>query len=263
MEYKYLLCRLIDGNIWSISLNRPDVLNSLNKQMRLELLNAFEYARDNSAVRAVVLTGEGRAFSAGQDLKEILESDSSSIDPGKIVKETYNPLIKIIREIEKPVVCMVNGIAAGAAANIAFACDIVIASKEASFVQSFSKIGLIPDSGGTYFLPRLIGLQRSSALMMTAENLTSEEACRMGLIYKVAEADSIGSETMEIVRKLSQMPTKALGLIKRALNKTFSNDLDSQLLLEAELQDLAGHTGDYNEGIKAFLEKRKPEFKGI
>lgn len=262
MDYEFILCSIIENSIWKISLNRPEVLNSLNRQMRLELISSFEYAKENSQIRAVLLTGEGRAFSAGQDLKEVLSVESSALNPREIVEKTYNPLIKSIRELEKPVLCMVNGIAAGAAANIAFACDIIVASKEASFIQSFSKIGLIPDSGGTYFLPRLIGLQRAAALMMTAEKISADEALQMGLIYKVSSSERLQTETMELLRNLSQMPTKALGLIKRALNKTFQNDLDAQLILEAEFQELAGKTGDYNEGINAFLEKRKPEFKG-
>lgn len=262
MDHKFILCSLIEDNIWKVSLNRPEVLNSLNKQMRFELISSLEYARDNSQIRAIILTGEGRAFSAGQDLKEVLTLDSQAVNPKEIVEKTYNPLIRMIREIEKPVVCMVNGIAAGAAANIAIACDITIASKEASFVQSFSKIGLIPDSGGTYFLPRLIGLQRTAALMMTAEKISADEALQIGLIYKVTSSERLIDETMKLARTLAEMPTKALGMIKKALNNTFSNDLNAQLSLEAELQDLAGRTGDYNEGIRAFLEKRKPEFKG-
>ncbi|MGE5680212.1 MAG: enoyl-CoA hydratase-related protein [Bacillota bacterium] len=262
MDYKYLSCRLVEESIWKISLSRPDVLNSLNRPMLMELIESLKYASTDRQVRVILLTGEGRAFSAGQDLKEVIELEGAKADPGEIVRQTYNPLISLMREIEKPIICFVNGIAAGAAANIAFASDIILASKEASFVQSFSKIGLIPDSGGTYFLPRLIGLHRSAALMMTADKISATEAKELGLVYRVFDAEEVEARVMEFSMALSQMPTRALGLIKAALNKTFSNDLPGQLLLESELQAKAGKTGDYSEGVRAFLEKRKPKYSG-
>lgn len=261
MNYNYLICS-VSGGIFKITMNRPESLNSLNEKMLEELVSAFSYASENAEVRAVVLTGSGRAFSSGQDLKEVLSNDASGVNAGDMVENRYNPLIRSIRNCNKPVVCSVNGIAAGAAANIAFACDIIIASDEARFVQSFASIGLIPDSGGTYFLPRLAGLHRAASLMMTAESLTAEEACRIGMVYRVAAASDLEKETEALAQKLSAMPTKALGMIKQALNRTFDNTLEEQLQLEAELQDKAGKTGDYKEGIKAFLEKRKPEFNG-
>ncbi|MGE5412132.1 MAG: enoyl-CoA hydratase-related protein [Clostridiales bacterium] len=262
MDYKFLICTIINENILRISLNRPEVLNSFNTEMRLELLEALQYASLNDNIRTVFLSSEGRAFSAGQDLKEILSLEKEKADPALIVRNTYNPIIKTIRQIEKPVLCMVNGIAAGAAANIAFSCDIALASTDASFVESFSQIGLIPDSGGTYFLPRLIGLQKSSALMMMAEKISADMAFQMGLIYMAVDPEDLEPFALEMAKKLSLMPTKALAYIKRALNLSFSNTLDEQLELEAKLQHLAGKTGDYKEGIKAFLEKRKPDFKG-
>ncbi|MGE5499685.1 MAG: enoyl-CoA hydratase-related protein [Syntrophothermus sp.] len=261
MNFDYLICG-VSGGIFKITMNRPESLNSLNERMLHELAAAFGYASENAEVRAVVLTGSGRAFSSGQDLKEVLSSDAAGVNAGEMVESRYNPLIRSIRNCSKPVICSVNGIAAGAAANIAFACDIIIAAEEAKFVQSFASIGLIPDSGGTYFLPRLAGLHRAAALMMTAESLPAPEAYRIGLVYRVAAASELEKETEALALKLSSMPTKALGMIKQALNKTFDNSLDEQLQLEAALQDKAGKTGDYKEGIKAFLEKRKPEFNG-
>lgn len=244
-----------------IALNRPDVLNSFNREMALALQESLKKASDNNDVRAIYITGKGRAFSAGQDLAEAVSEDSPEMR--KIVAEHYNPIITLIRSIEKPVVCYVNGVAAGAGANIALACDIVFAHKDASFIQAFSKIGLIPDSGGTYTLPRLIGFQRATALMMLGEKVTAGRACEMGMIYKVLEkANDTTNEALLTAQLLATMPTKGLGLTKRALNASFSNDLESQLAVEEKLQTLAGSTHDFMEGVKSFLEKRKPEFKG-
>ncbi|MCU7497083.1 MAG: 2-(1,2-epoxy-1,2-dihydrophenyl)acetyl-CoA isomerase [Ignavibacteria bacterium] len=261
MEYKFLKFK-IEDSIKLLTLNRPEVLNSFNREMAYELFKALELAKDNDKVRAVLITGEGRAFSAGQDLKEISDGAGKLVDPGIIVKEVYNPLIKMIRCIEKPVVCAVNGTAAGAGANIAIACDFVVASSSASFIQSFINVGLLPDSGGTFFLPRFIGLQRASSIMMLGEKISSYEALDMGLIYKVVEPEVLLKEATAIAKKLASMPTKSLGFIKRALNRSFNNDLDSQLELEAKFQQLAGMTEDYNEGIQAFLEKRAARFSG-
>jgi len=261
MEYKFIKYK-IEESVKLLTLNRPEVLNSFNREMAHELFKALELARDDEKVRAVLITGERRAFSSGQDLKEILDSGGKLLDPGVVVKEVYNPLIKIIRCIEKPVVCAVNGVAAGAGANIALACDFVLACSGASFIQSFINVGLLPDSGGTFFLPRLAGLQRAAALMMLGEKVTSYEALDMGLIYKVVEPEVLIKEATAIAKRLAEMPTKSLGFIKRALNKSFSSDLDSQLELEARLQQMAGMTDDYTEGVRAFLEKRKARFLG-
>ncbi|MGE5350639.1 MAG: enoyl-CoA hydratase-related protein [Acidobacteriota bacterium] len=261
MEYKFIKYK-IEDSIKLLTLNRPEALNSINREMAQELLKALELAKDNEKVRAVMITGEGRAFSSGQDLKEISDAAGKLIDPGLVVKEVYNPLVKMIRCIEKPVVCAVNGVAAGAGANIALACDFVIASSSASFIQSFVNVGLLPDSGGTFFLPRLAGLQRAGALMMLGEKITCYEALDMGLIYKVVEPEMLIREATALSKKLAEMPTKSLGFIKRALNRSFSSDLDTQLELEAKFQQLAGMTEDYPEGVRAFLEKRKARFSG-
>jgi 2-(1,2-epoxy-1,2-dihydrophenyl)acetyl-CoA isomerase len=249
----------VDNAIAKIKLNRPEVLNSFNMPMAKELQAALDECRDNKAVRCVLITGEGRAFSAGQDL-------SAAIAPGteikQIVREQYNPIILKLRELEKPIVCAVNGVAAGAGASIAFACDITVAALSANFIQSFSKIGLIPDSAGTFFLPRLAGLQRATALAMLGDKITAQQAMEYGLIYKVFPVESLMTETEKIATQLALMPTKGLGYTKRLLNASLHNNLHEQLQLEEEIQDAAAKTYDYNEGVKAFLEKRKPIFKG-
>ena len=252
----------LDKNVLTLTLNRPKKLNSITEPMSAELQEAFKEAEEDNHVRCVLLTGKGKAFCAGQDLPEVVEGKEVDYPLGETVRKSYNPVIKAIRFLEKPVVCAVNGTAAGAGANLAFACDIVLASDEASFVQSFSQIGLIPDSGGTFFLPRLVGLQRANILYMLNEKISAEQAVEIGLIYKAVDADSLTEEAVNISRKLASMPTRGFGLYKRAVNRSFTHDLESHLELEAELQTKAGHTEDYKEGIQAFLEKRKPEFKG-
>ncbi|GJM35781.1 MAG: 2-(1,2-epoxy-1,2-dihydrophenyl)acetyl-CoA isomerase [Saprospiraceae bacterium] len=243
-----------------ITLNRPDVYNSFNREMALLLQHYLEECKQDPDIRALYLTGQGKAFCAGQDLQEAISADGPSLS--KIIAEHFNPIIKIIREIEKPVVCAVNGVAAGAGANIALACDITVASEAASFIQAFSKIGLIPDSGGTYFLPRLIGRQRATAQMMLGEKVSAADAAAMGMIYKTFPAESFAEQSWKLALQLAQMPTTGLGLTKRALNCSQSNDLFTQLAIEDQLQTAAGLTEDYKEGVNAFLEKRKPIFKG-
>ncbi|OGU35553.1 MAG: 2-(1,2-epoxy-1,2-dihydrophenyl)acetyl-CoA isomerase [Ignavibacteria bacterium GWB2_35_6b] len=261
-EYKFISFYK-DENIAIIKLNRPDVLNSFNKPMGSELKQALLYCSDDSNIRAVLLTGEGKGFCAGQDLEEAVpKGDQPLTDLGELIRENYNPIIKLIRSIEKPIVCAVNGVAAGAGANIALACDIVVASDKASFIQAFSKIGVVPDSGGTYYLPRLVGFSRATSLMMLAEKVTAEEAQNIGMIYKVFSHEKFLEESLSIAKHLSTQPTKALGYIKRLLNKSFENNLDEQLKLEEELQTLAGKTSDYKEGVKSFQEKREPNFRG-
>lgn len=249
------------GNVGRIRLNRPDVLNSFNKVMAMELQDALLACEKDAMVRAVYLTGEGRAFCAGQDLAEAIAPDGPGLT--NIVTQHYNPIIRMIRKLEKPVICAVNGVAAGAGANIALSCDIVLAGVSASFIQAFSKIGLIPDSGGTFFLPRLIGFQRATALMMMGDKVTADEALHMGMIYKVYADTDLQKEAFGLAQKLSNMPTMGLGYTKRALNMSLFNNLDDQLAAEAELQTAAGQTQDYKEGVNAFLEKRKPDFKGL
>ncbi len=250
----------IEKNIAYITLNRPDKYNAVNKDLAMTLQEALTVSRDNEEVRAIYLTGIGKAFCTGQDLGEIVDPEGPDLN--KIVGEHFNPIVKLIREIEKPVVAAVNGIAAGAGANIALCCDVVVATESAYFLQAFSKIGLIPDSGGTYFLPRLIGFQRASALMMLAEKVSATDAERMGMIYRSFPDAFFENEAKAIVKKLAGMPTAGLGLTKRALNYSFHNDLDTQLGIEEQLQTTAGNTDDYKEGVTAFVEKRKPTFTG-
>lgn len=259
MSYSSILFQ-VQENIARISLNRPDVLNSFNRQMAEEMQDALDKCASDKTVRAVYVTGEGRAFCAGQDLAEAIGQNAPDIS--EIVEKTYNPIIRKIRNIEKPVVCAVNGVAAGAGANIALACDITVAAASATFIQSFSKIGLIPDSAGTFFLPRIVGMQRAAAMMMLGDKISSEQALGFGMIYKVFNDEKLNTEAMLIAKQLAQMPTRGLGLTKQALNKSFSNNLEGQLEVEKELQALAGASHDFKEGVKAFIEKRKPVFKG-
>jgi len=251
----------IQNGVLILKLNRPDLLNSFNREMALNFQKELDRAQNTQEIRAVLLTGEGRAFCAGQDLQEAISADGPELH--RIVKEHYNPIIEKIRNLRKPVICSVNGVAAGAGANIALACDIVIACKSASFIQAFSKIGLIPDSGGTFTLPRLIGFQKASALMMLGDKILAEEAEKMGMIYKVEEDDNLWTTALNLAEKMAKMPTKGLWLTKLALNSSLNNDLTKQLDLEEKLQTEAGQSFDYNEGVNAFLEKRKPNFKGV
>jgi 2-(1,2-epoxy-1,2-dihydrophenyl)acetyl-CoA isomerase len=251
----------IENKVAWISLNRPEVFNSFNREMALLLQKTLDDCNTDANVRAIVITGNGKAFCAGQDLKEVTDPE---LNPGfrKILEEHYNPIIQKIRTIEKPIVAAVNGVAAGAGANIALACDIVVATEHASFIQAFSKIGLIPDSAGTFFLPRLIGFQKASALMMLGDKVTATEALTLGMIYKLYPTAIFEEEVKILVENLAKMPTKALGLTKRLLNQSMNNNLEQQLALESDLQIEASSTNDYNEGVTAFVEKRKPEFKG-
>jgi 2-(1,2-epoxy-1,2-dihydrophenyl)acetyl-CoA isomerase len=251
----------IKNNIAHITLNRPNVFNSFNREMALRLQDILDACETNNEVRAIVLTGNGKAFCAGQDLREVT---SPELNPGfkKILEEHYNPIITRIRNIEKPIIAAVNGVAAGAGANIALACDVVVANEQASFIQAFSLIGLIPDSGGTFFLPRLIGFQKASALAMLGDKISAQEAEPMGMIYKVFPVDTFENEVEAIALKLANMPTRALGLIKKSLNQSLTNNLESQLALESKYQIEAAGTDDYAEGVTAFIEKRKPNFKG-
>ncbi len=258
-----LVTKTIKDSVATITLNRPDVLNSFNRQMSGELLSAITACADETDVRAVLLTGAGRGFCAGQDLADIPPSQNgASASLGKIVRECYNPIILALRRIEKPVICAVNGVAAGAGANLALACDIVFASTQASFIQSFCKVGLIPDSGGTFFLPRLLGLPRATALMMLGEKIAAEQAVQIGLIYKAVAAEKLLEEASALAVLLATQPTKGLGLIKRGINASLGNSLAEQLKFEEVLQDEAGRTADYAEGVRAFLEKRAPQFRG-
>lgn len=248
------------GGVCKITLNRPEVFNSFNRKMALDLQAALKAAAEDQQVRAIVLTGQGKAFCAGQDLAEATQVDGPSMQ--QIVNEQYNPIITLIRTIEKPIIAAVNGVAAGAGANIALACDLTIARYSASFIQAFSKIGLIPDSGGTFFLPRLVGSQKALALMMTGDKVSAQEADNMNMIYKAVPDEEFETFVAGFAGQLAQMPTKGLGLTKKAVNQSFTNDLATQLALEEKLQVEAGKTNDFREGVQAFLEKRKPEFTG-
>ena len=249
-----------EGGIATITLNRPSVFNSINQEMIKSLQHHLDVAAQDVSVRAVVLTATGKAFCAGQDLGEVLEE--KEIDFNKIVQENYNPLVLKIRNMDKPVVAAVNGVAAGAGANLALACDIVVAKESTNFIQAFSKIGLIPDCGGTYFLPRLIGLQKATALMMLADKVSAAQAKEIGMIYEFFADDIFDTEVAKIADKLANLPTKGLAYTKKLLNQTFNNSIEEQLIQEGLFQAKSGNTSDYQEGVDAFIEKRNPVFKG-
>ncbi len=250
----------IQNNLAIITLNRPEKFNAFNREMALELQSVLDACAIDEKIRCVYLAGAGKAFCAGQDLSELTGDDAPGFE--QILSEHYNPIVTRIRNLEKPVVVAVNGVAAGAGANIALCGDVVVAKVSASFIQAFSKIGLIPDSGGTYHLPRLIGWQKASALMMTGDKVTATEAERMGMIYKVFEDADFATASIKIATTLAAMPTKGLALTKQALNASLTSNLEQQLQTEDKLQYLAAHTLDYSEGVAAFLEKRLPVFKG-
>ncbi len=246
-----------------ITLNRPEVLNSFDKAMSARMLEVLAQAAEDPGLRAVYLTGAGRAFCAGQDLAEAVAREGRGvIDFAEHLRRTYNPIVRAIRAMPKPVVCGVNGAAAGAGANIALACDLVIASADAKFIQAFINIGLVPDSGGTFFLPRLVGTAQAAALMMLGQTVGAAEAKELGLIYKVVPAGTLEEGGFGLARQLAGQPTAALALIKQLLQASLHNTLEQQLELEAETQALAAKTNDYTEGVRAFLEKRKPCFTG-
>lgn len=249
----------IKDNVGIITLNREKVLNSFNFEMADDVIDALHKC-EAPEIRAVILTGNGRGFCAGQDLEEATRKGGPSIE--EIVEHTYNPIVTLIRKLEKPVIAAVNGIAAGAGANLAIICDITIACESATFIQSFSNIGLIPDSGGTYTLPRLIGMQRATAMMFLGNKVSAKEAKDLGMIYNVVPDELLQEETFNFAKKLAQRPTVGLALTKKALNASYTNTLEQQLELEKELQAQAAKTYDHQESLTAFFEKRKPQYKG-
>lgn len=250
----------IKNSIAFITLNRPEKFNAFNREMALTLQERLDECEKNISIRCVYITGAGKAFSAGQDLAEVIDPEGPGMQ--KILSEHYNPIIKKIRKLNKPVIAVVNGVAAGAGANIALCCDIVIASQSASFIQAFNKIGLIPDSGGTYFLPRLIGFQKACALMMLGDKISATEAERIGMIYKYFPEELFFTEAEKIAETLAQLPTKGLSFTKQALNLSLEQNFEQQLQTEDNLQQKAALTNDFKEGVASFLEKRKAEFKG-
>ena len=250
-----------NNGIATITLNRPKAYNSFTREMAFECQKCLDECAEDAQIRVVVITGEGKAFCAGQDLVEVTTPERH---PGfkKILEEHYSPIIFKIRNLAKPVIAAVNGVAAGAGANIALACDIVVAAEHVNFIQAFSAIGLIPDSGGTYFLPRLVGFQKAMALAMLGDKVSAEEAERMGMIYKVFATDTFAEEVKKLAQRMANMPTKGLALTKKAFNHSLSNSFEDQMQLETDLQIEASETADYFEGVSAFLEKRKPVFTG-
>jgi len=255
-----VIAEATDG-VLRLTLNRPDKLNAFNEGMHLALRAGFERAREDTDLRAVLLTGAGRGFCAGQDLGD-RDPRKGTPDLGHTIETFYNPLLRLIRSLEKPVVCAVNGVAAGAGANLAFACDITLAARSARFIQSFARIGLVPDSGGTWSLPRLIGEARAKALALTAQSLDAETAADWGLIWRAVDDDTLMDEAAALATRLAAGPTKGYGLTKRAIQAAAANSFDRQLDLERDLQREAGRSADYAEGVTAFIEKREPAFKG-
>jgi 2-(1,2-epoxy-1,2-dihydrophenyl)acetyl-CoA isomerase len=250
----------IKNNVAHFTLNRPDKFNAFNREMAFLLQEKLDAAANNKEIRAILITGAGKAFCAGQDLAEVVDPAGPGMN--RILSEHYNPLVLKIRHLLKPVVVAVNGVAAGAGANLAFCCDIIVAAESAVFIQAFSKIGLIPDTGGTYFLPRLIGWQKASALMMLGDKIPASVAEKMGMVYSVFPDADLMTEAIQIAETLAQMPTYGLGLTKKALNNSMYSSLDEQLNTEDSYQQKAAATSDFKEGVDAFLEKRKPKFNG-
>lgn len=263
MGYEFLLYNVQDG-VLTLTLNRPDCLNAFNDEMSYELQKALKEAERDKNVRCIVLTGAGRGFSAGQDLQSRSIASNNGDNPrlGDSIRKRYTPIIQRLRTMEKPVIAMVNGVAAGAGASIAFACDLRVASEKASFIQAFVKVGLIPDSGACWLLPRLVGWGRAMEMAMLGEKIDAPTALSMGLVNRVYPIEQLEAETQALAQQLAQGPTAAIGLLKRAMNRGMGMELDEYLDYEAYLQEIAGRTDDYREGVNAFLEKRPANFIG-
>ena len=253
----------INEGVALLTLNRPANLNSFNAEMHQQMRDALNQVRKDASVRALVITGAGRGFCAGQDLSDRnVAATSEAPDLGESIEKRYNPMLRTLRDLPLPIICAVNGVAAGAGANIALACDITLAARSASFIQAFCKIGLIPDSGGTWTLPRLAGMARAKGMALLGDKIPAEQAESWGMIWQCVDDEKLMEETMKLARHLATQPTKGLALIKRAMNASANNTFDEQLDLERDLQRLAGRTEDYREGVAAFMEKRQPSFKG-
>ena len=262
MGYKTILFERGEGYA-AITLNRPERLNAFTAEMHGELKAALDEVEGDVTLRALVLSGAGRGFCAGQDLGERrAKPGEAPRDLGDTIDRLYNPLIRRLRKLDRPVLAAVNGVAAGAGANLALACDIVLAARSASFIQPFCRLGLVPDAGGSYFLPRLVGEARAMALALLGEPVFAERAVEMGMIWKCVDDDKLMEETLALARHLATQPTKGLALIKQAIHASYGNDLARQLDLERDFQRIAGRSEDYREGVAAFLEKRTPRFKG-
>lgn len=262
MAYETIEFEITDG-VAVLTLNRPDRMNSFNTEMHAEVRDAIKQAKKSEEVRCLLITGNGRGFCAGQDLSDRnVDPNAEMPNLGESIEKNYNPLIRSLQALEMPVICAVNGVAAGAGANIAFACDIVLAARSASFIQAFCKIGLVPDSGGTWTLPRLVGHARAMALSMLGDKISAEQAMAWGMIWKCIDDEALKDEALAMAKQLATQPTKGLALIKRAIRSSWDNSFDEQLDLERDLQTLAGRTDDYREGVAAFMEKRQPNFTG-
>ncbi|WP_374581504.1 2-(1,2-epoxy-1,2-dihydrophenyl)acetyl-CoA isomerase PaaG [Pseudoduganella sp.] len=262
MTYENIKFHITEG-IATLTLNRPDKLNSFTQAMHLEVREALQQLRADKSVRVLVLTGAGRGFCAGQDLGDrAVAPGGAAVDLGESVEKFYAPLVLALRELPMPVICAVNGVAAGAGANLALACDIVLAAKSASFIEAFCKLGLIPDTGGTWHLPRLIGHARATGLAMLGEKLSAERAEQWGLIWKAVPDEELMNEAMAMAKHFASAPTKGLAFTKRALQASYGNTLADQLKLEGEMMRELGYSHDYREGVDAFINKRAPNFKG-
>ncbi|HMG89941.1 MAG TPA: enoyl-CoA hydratase-related protein [Chryseolinea sp.] len=259
MEYKFLTYSL-NGSVATITLNRPDVYNALNDEITFELQDVFKVVAKDDSVRVVVLTGEGKAFCSGQDLRSSASQKNRSIMDS--LHKRYNPIIRAMRNLPKPIVCRLNGVAAGAGCSIALACDIIVAAEEATMIEVFINIGLVPDSGSSYFLPRLVGNAKAFELCAMGSKVKATDALQLGLVNKVVPMESLDQAVMEYTTYFATAPTKAIGLVKRMLQKSATSSLDDMLDYEAYCQEIAGGTDDYKEGVKAFSEKRKPNFSG-
>jgi 2-(1,2-epoxy-1,2-dihydrophenyl)acetyl-CoA isomerase len=263
MEFNTIIFEVSEG-VAILTLNRPKALNSFTSEMHAEIRQTMRRVAEDASIRCLVITGSGRGFCAGQDLGDrAVSADGGAPDLGQSVKENYNPLIRSIMTLPKPVICAVNGVAAGAGSSIALACDIVLAARSASFIQVFCKIGLVPDSGGTWNLPRAVGLARAKGLAMLGDRLTADQAEQWGLIWKCVDDEDLQAEAGKMAAHFATQPTRALGRIKKLLLESTANTLFEQLELEQQAMQELGQSDDYREGVAAFMEKRQPEFKGV